>query len=363
MSSADIVKKRPKLDELVLMRAIACLSVIMVHISAIPFDGMNGSEWSLGGFALLNRAFKFTTPTFVFLSGMMQFYNYAGKPFHFGSFMKKRFGPIFWPYLVAVLGYELVLGFLGVYPMGVKEMFLRFMLGTSNYHLYFVVIIMQLYLLMPLILKAFERFNDKLVLIVSLAITLLSREFLVVPYSDRIFINYLFFFILGCFFAGRLEAVRLALSKRWGVFTLGYGILAFYYGWQFMAYTLWGYNFNIHLTSLTWFVFCVSAILMLYGLSFKVVETAAYQSKIEPWAKPINGASYWIYLIHPMVLYVTTKIGRIIGLNGNLNLFIWNIVWVFGSMILFAFIYPRLQRLWQGQSAKLKKLISSSSEL
>lgn len=354
--------KKPKLDELVLMRAIACLSVLMVHISAIPFENIGGPSLSLYGFAMLNRAFKFTTPVFVFLSGMMQFYNYADKTFDYGSFMKKRFGPIFWPYLAAVLVYELVLGFLGVYPMGVKETALRFLLGSSNYHLYFVVIIMQLYLLMPIILKAFRRLNDKVVLGLSLLVTLISREFIVMPYSDRIFLNYLFFFILGCFFAGRLELVRKKLVSLW-VYAAGfYGLMAAYYGWQFIGYTLWGYQFNIHLTSLTWFVFCLSAILMLYGLSAKLVTYEGYEQRVAPWARPVNAASYWIYLIHPMVLYVSTKIGRMIGLKSNVKLFTWNVLWVFGSMLFFAFLYPRLQRVWQDQTHAIKRLISSFSE-
>lgn len=362
MSVILVTSKKPKLDELVLMRAIACLSVLMVHISAIPFDDMGGSTLSLSFFALLNRAFKFTTPAFVFLSGMMQFYNYSGKAFDYGSFMKKRFGPIFWPYLAAVLVYEAVLGYLGVYPMGVKETAMRFILGSSNYHLYFVVIIMQLYLLMPLILKAFEWFSDKWVLTAALALTLVSREFLVVPYSDRLFLNYLFFFILGCFFAGRLESVKEKLVKLFPYTALAYGLMGAYYGWQFIMYTLWGYQFNHHLTSLTWFFFCLSAIVMLYGLSAKGVNLKAYEKRIAPWARPVNAASYWIYLIHPMVLYVSTKIGRIIGLTQHVYLFVWNVFWVFGSMLVIAFIYPSLQRVWQNQTRAIKQLISSFSE-
>lgn len=362
MNSSIPVSKKPKLDELVIMRAIACLSVLMVHISAIPFEQIEGPSVTLYVFAMINRAFKYTTPTFVFLSGLMQYYNYAGKPFDYGKFMKKRFGPIFWPYVVAVTVYELVLGLLGVYPMGVKDVLLRFMLGASNYHLYFVVIIMQLYLLMPLILKAFKKWNDHMVLAGSLVLTLLSREFLIIPYSDRVFINYLFFFILGCYFAGRLESIRKIVTKRWLPLTFIYGLMALYYGWQFIAYTLWGYQFNPHLTSLTWFVFCLSAIWMLYAISYKALSAKYYQTLLAPWVKPVNAASYWIYLIHPMVLYVSVKIGRMIGLLGNGTLFIWNVLWVFTSMISFAFLYPKLQVLWTKISQKLLHVTSSFSE-
>lgn len=357
---------KARLDELTVMRAIACLSVLMVHISAIPFGHeLNygaGPEMSNYGvlvfFSYLNRAFKYTTPVFVFLSGVMQYYQQWQGVFQFKKFLKKRFGPIFWPYLAAVIAYEVILGIMGVYPLTLQDSLRRFLLGDSNYHLYFVVIILQLYLLMPLILKLFEKFKDHYVLLGSLAVTVISREFLIIPYSDRIFINYLFFFMLGAYVVRHMAYFKSVLSSHLIGLGMVYLFLAALYGYQFVEGTLNGVYIQYHLTSMTWFVFCIASMALLYGLSVKLTETEFYKKGLKAFTQTISTASYWIYLIHPMVLYISVKLYSLTGLNSLLLEFIWNISLVFGTMILFAYGYPKLLAIYK----RLQTAISSSFE-
>lgn len=346
-----------RLDELTIMRAIACLSVLMVHISAIPFDEMLGSEWTLTFFAYFNRAFKYTTPAFIFLSGLMQYYHNSEGVFNFKKFMKKRFGPIFWPYLTAVLLYETVFLLVGAKGFDLKGGLVRLLLGTSNYHLYFVVIIMQLYLLMPLILKAFEHFDDKLVLFGSLVVNLWAREFLIMPYSDRIFINYLFFFVLGAYVVRHMDWFKEKLSKHLWALTVVYVSMAAIYGRQFVGYTLKSQVYDAHLTSLTWFLFSTVAICFLYGLSVHILEIP-YRGLFKKWVGTVNTASYWIYLIHPLVLYVSVGLWRASGFRSTTMEFVWNFAIVVGSMLIFAWHYPNLKQRWQ----KVQKAILAFCE-
>lgn len=351
---------RQRLDELTVMRAIACLSVLVVHISAIPFGHGDLSDGILVFFGYLNRAFKFTTPVFVFLSGIMQYYHQWQGVFSYKKFMKKRFGPIFWPYLVAVIGYELILGWVGVYPFAPLDSFKRFILGDSNYHLYFVVIILQLYLLMPLVLKLYEKFKDSHVLLASLVVSLLSREFLMMPYSDRFFLNYLFFFMLGAYVVRHMEKIKKILSQQVILLSGIYIVLSGIYGYQFVLGTLEGVYIHYHMTSMTWFVFVISAMALLYGLSVKLTETEYYKNKkaLKAFTQTISTASYWIYLIHPMVLYVSTRLYKFTGQSSIFLEFLWNMTIVFGAMIVFAYLYPLLLNLYK----RSKSAISSSFE-
>ncbi len=335
-----------RLDELTLMRAIACLSVLMVHISAVPFDEMAGSVGTLTVFAYLNRAFKFTTPAFVFLSGVMQYYHHWETPFDYKKFMKKRFGPIFWPYLTTVFLYEGLFFLSGMNVVNLKAMLLRLLLGTSNYHLYFVIIIMQLYLLMPLILGAFRRIDEKWVLLGSLIINLTSREFLNVPYGDRFFANYLFFFVLGAYVVRHMVKMKEKLPSFLGHLAVLYGVLTAVYGSQFVGYTLNGLTYNPHLTSLTWFVFSTVAIFFLYAISLYGVKKF-YKGSFKRWVDRINGASYWIYLLHPMGLYVSTYLWRKIGISSTTVTFVLNFITVVGSMLLFSVVYPKSKRCYK----------------
>lgn len=335
---------KQRLDELTLFRAIACLSVLLVHISAVPFENPNIGEVTLEFFGFLNRAFKFTTPAFIFLSGLMQYYHQWQGKFDYKKFMKKRFGPIFWPYLVAASGYFVLLSLFGYYPFTPLEYVKRLFLGSANYHLYFVVIIMQFYVFMPIILKVFEKWNAHAVLLGSLAINLLSREYFIFPYSDRFFVNYLFFFMLGAYVVRYMEAFKAISVKKLIGSAVVYLSLSGFYGYQFVTTTLSGAKWNYHLTSLTWFAFSTAAIGLIYSLSVWLMPKS---SILRNGAQTISSASYWIYLLHPLVLYVSSKTWEILGFASTTLGFAWNIFWVFGSMIIFAMIYPILLGYWK----------------
>lgn len=343
---------KQRLDELTIFRAIACLSVIMVHVSAVPFDGSSAGNMALVFFGYLNRAFKYTTPAFIFLSGFMQYYNYWQKPFDFAAFLKKRFGPIFWPYLAATSLYytmQVALGSYGFTPIGfIKRLFL----ADANYHLYFVAIILQMYLMMPLIMGAFKKFNDHAVLIGSLIINLISREFFYFQYSDRFFLNYLFFFILGAYVVRHMEQIK-KLAVNWiGLSGLVYGGIAGYYGYQFVSSTLDQVYWNPHLTSMTWFVFSTAAIAVLYGISLKALSAPA---RFKKWTQQVSTASYWIYLLHPMVLYVSVRIWRHFGIQSTSLAFLWNGLCVFGAALVFANQFSTIKTLMKRMTLQFER--------
>lgn len=339
---------KQRLDELTLFRAIACLSVLVVHVSAVPFAHPDLGALELEVFGYLNRAFKFTTPAFIFLSGLMQYYHQWQGNFDFKRFMKKRFGPIFWPYLAAATGYFVILAAFGEYPFTPFEYLKRLLLGDANYHLYFVVIILQFYLLMPAFLWIFERFNDHLVLVGALAVNLISREFWIFPYSDRFFLNYLFFFVLGAYVVRRMETLKkLASSSMVGLFLL-YLAISGVYGYQFVTTTLEGRYWNYHLTSLTWFFFSLAALAAIYGIAVRVTDMKGSKAAaVKTWAQTISTASYWIYLIHPMVLYASSRAWRYLPESSVELELLWNSFWVFTAMLIFARIYPRLLGIWK----------------
>ena len=335
---------RDRLDELTIFRAIACLSVLVVHISAIPFENPAIGVTDLEFFGYLNRAFKFTTPAFIFLSGLMQYYHQWQGNFEFKRFMKKRFGPIFWPYLAAASAYFVILAVLGEYPLTPAEYVKRLLLGSANYHLYFVVIIMQFYLLMPLVLKAFEKWNAHGVLLASLIVNLISREYFIFPYSDRFFLNYLFFFMLGAYVVRYMDRFkRISFPAMAGLLVL-YLTFSGVYGYQFVTTTLDGASWNYHLTSMTWFFFSLAAIAAIYSLSVKLTAVGGWFKK---QTQTISTASYWIYLIHPMALYASARAWKYMPSASTTLGFLWNSFWVFGSMLMFAQIYPRLLALWK----------------
>jgi len=75
--------KKERIDETNIIRGIACLAVVLVHITAGPVTSLREGSIHSIIFTLLNRGAKFTTPTFLFLSGLTLFYSYEERDFKY----------------------------------------------------------------------------------------------------------------------------------------------------------------------------------------------------------------------------------------------------------------------------------------
>ncbi|MFA5528859.1 MAG: acyltransferase family protein, partial [Peptostreptococcales bacterium] len=85
---------KSRLVELDYMRGLACIAVVLTHITALGVvEYLPGSPHKILS-TYMNRSFNFTVPVFIFLSGLTGFLGYTKKPFHYGVFLKKRLGKI-----------------------------------------------------------------------------------------------------------------------------------------------------------------------------------------------------------------------------------------------------------------------------
>lgn len=132
-------------EEIDILKALAIVGVVGIHFGSyfFPLYPTFSPLWNRQ--VIIDQVFRFSVPMFVALSGYTLALRYKDITLNLGEFFRRRILRIFPLYLL----WALVSFFLGQtgYPF-----WQAILLGRADYHLYFVPMIVQLYLLFPLLL-------------------------------------------------------------------------------------------------------------------------------------------------------------------------------------------------------------------
>lgn len=299
MSSIDavqIIDKKDKLYELDYMRFIACFAVMIVHITATGVGEYIHGSLPYTLMLLINRSLKFTTPVFIFLSGVTSFYSYSNKNnrFNYIDFLVKRLSKVLVAYIIWCIIYYTAYIYLGYYTLDIKFFVKNVLQGTMSYHLYFVIIIVQMYIVGPIFYFLLKNTEKKVpILIFAGIITYLCAEFIRFNLSDRLFLKYIVFYILGIFVTMEYNKYLLWIKKNKVFIIAGYIILC-------LIYTLVSY-YNSVLTTLVWFLFSSISVFFVYLVGLFIKEKL---KNIYSFIKVFGQSSYYIYLMHPLILTI-----------------------------------------------------------
>ncbi|WP_240647637.1 FAD-dependent oxidoreductase [Paenibacillus nanensis] len=154
--------KKEHIPELQLVRAIAILGVLSVHASSNALLNMKDSAYYFF-YHLANTFMRFGTPTFILLSSFVLFYSYYNRPLDgklVAGFYKRRLLYIILPYLLFSVIYFVYTNLTYHLPFTLDAMgeFLNNLIrGKVSFHLYFIFISIQFYLLFPAVLWAAKR--------------------------------------------------------------------------------------------------------------------------------------------------------------------------------------------------------------
>jgi len=322
--------KKERVDEIYLVRAFAIIGVLFVHSTSFAVGATTESSLFYA-YNFANIFFKFGTPTFIFLSSFVLFYNYYDKPLSksmIASFYKKRLLYILLPYLVFSLGYYVLLHFL-YYPHrtieeAVSIFLVKLLTGKAYTHLYFVFISMQFYLLFPLLLVAFKsrrslaKYSVLIGFIIQWGFVLLNHYLMKkyqwsVPNKGSWSLSY-----FAYYFAGAFIGIYYTQLKEWliirkeNLFTRkGLVWLLLWVSWLtvgLLHVQLWHMtrlglkNVNTLWYELLWNLHTFTSALVLLQLSYLVYRNAArWFVKL---MMHLGVVSFGIYLIHPLFLLV-----------------------------------------------------------
>ncbi len=333
------------------IRTTAALAVIAIHVTASYMDLSLGYLW--------NHVVRFAVPLFIVISGFLLYYaDREANTMPARFFYTKRLHRVLWPYCLWTLLYSLLNAyFLGLNnPTVFFNGFSRDLLwGTAYYHLWFVPIIVQLYLLFPLLRRWMVK-SPRGLLIGSLTISLAAQGLIYLymlhvvalpgQYSllyVRAFPVWLFYFVFGMFMARKLvgpsgsEDYDSLDTPNPSLMPVPLPRSAFFWlgslGLMLLDSRLAGQGSIVRPS------------VMLYAISsyFLFNRLAMRFSRGErPWLTWLSAQSFLIYLMHPLLLtllvYSATKIGHPglwAGNRGVLGLYFFTtILTVIGTYVL-----------------------------
>ncbi|MGN7470582.1 acyltransferase [Brevibacillus sp. SAFN-007a] len=346
--------RKERIAELDLIRAFAFLAVVYQHVIGVFIREKGLSEQAAIVYGMLFHLLKFAVPAFVFITGLVLFYNYYEKV-NYLAFLRKRITEIVVPYAIWSAIY------LTVVQTKLPEaggaffwlLFKKLVTGTASYHLWFVAMIFQFYLLYPLWQKVFRwlqrlaagrlRFFavGAVVACVYASLMWFSARYIpahpgdfdggwletfFIKYRDRNSFYYFGYFLLGGVAAVALPAFRDSLRKRWPLILGACCLLYVWIGYELFRDSGSGtINLNVA-TSLkpSMFWYTVASLLIVYGLALWIGKK---QAAWVHWLGLVGKYSYGAYLMHALILTYVMK-----GLRG-IGLFHTGII---GSLVVFA---------------------------
>ncbi len=290
---------RKKLSEIDSFEAILCLFVVMIHvlsdsISAYPV----GSFLSAVSF-ISARILTFAVPAFIISSGVKFAHTYTEGDFRYTSFLKRRITKIYVPYLMIAAIYYLYFVFhRNYFPFDALELIRHLSLGTIAAPFYFIVIIMQFYILAPITLGFCKRITPTFGIILAGIITILSKYFLIgFQYADRVCLVYYVYWIIGCYiginFDMNLERLR---RKKKTFVVLGISLTILYAAAAYLEFLFDTYFF-------------ATEILKILFAGYASIMWLIIMPKYEHGGADIlSPATYYIFLIHCLVIFETEHI-------------------------------------------------------
>lgn len=320
---ANAANFKDKIQELDLLRALAALSVIVIHITASPL--VFGTKGSLYHYlvTIANQFARFSIPAFVFVSGLVLFYNYRSfQNTNWTIYFKKRVTFVLVPYFIWSIIYFALRNIFSHKELAASDTILQFLgslfRGDGYYHLYFVVLIFQFYLIFPLIMPAWLRLRKHIgiftVLICFFYFSYIYMLFynikpfqgpiisFLFQYQGKLFLTWFGFFALGAYCALRLDEVRHSLSRTKYPLLIATGLSL---GLMVVEFYSRISNPNVDIayaaTSLrpVGLLFTGVAILAILAVGRNKIFI---EGRLAKTVSAISNHSYGIYLIHPFIL-------------------------------------------------------------
>ncbi|MET7301507.1 acyltransferase [Embleya sp. NPDC005575] len=321
--------RRPHLHRVDLIRDVAFLCVIVVHVIGVtyPFPGE--------GPAFTQLVLHSTRAVFFFVSTFVLFHSAYGRPLRVGAFLTKRFKLLGVPYLLWSTAYWVLGDHARIWhdlPGALADLRGGIVWGGSWYHLYFLLVSLQIAVLLPLLLRLVRACAGRHLLLLAVAgigqlaalVVLFHEAPLSGPlewyriHGGMLLTTYGFFVLSGALAAVHLDAFHawvMSHTRTIGVGTLA--MLALTYAWYRHTVAAGRDTATASIAtqpvSLLW---GPVAVLALYALATRWERA---RTPIPGRHVAARGAqlAFGVYLVHPMIL-------RWLELNGFVAALPWS---------------------------------------
>lgn len=308
------------LNEITVLRAVACLSVVMLHSIKNIVSFVEGSPLTENVLLTISGMLSFGTPTFILISIILLAYSYKGRELPY-DFYTKRTQYIVFPFLFMAVLFAVMVNHqnIGDIPKGI----LLNILG--GYHGWFVLLIFQFYILYHLFSKYMDKHKPIKVLTFCLVVNAAYLFVFTVlpPPTDSAFVLYMwdrgfwvpffgwFFYFAVAFYIGRNYRefiLKIQKHRLLIVFALLISTAIVLFNNQFFEYGSKRIDMIFFTTSLI----------------FLLLSFLANVKKVNPMIKMISEYSFGIYLLHFFYIVIFKQIALILGIEiGYWGILIW----------------------------------------
>ena len=325
MNAKNDQQARPYIDELDLMRPVTAVTVVAVHV----LSGTTMLNHTQAGLQVQNGIFisvSVTRDVFMFITALALTYVYFGRPFSGKRFWAKRSISILLPYCIWSIAYTWVNTSQHSPGAFAKLALFNILTGNASYQLYYILLTLQLYLVLPLFLLFLKHIKHHpwraLGISFALQVLLMYVDYrylqqgtlassgvwqVVAAYQDRFLLTYQFYFILGGLAALYLKQARaFVLSHgKWIVsgFVLALAALWVHFLLQVDVYhESLGYATSVLQPMMT--LYSPTVIVLLGFLACRWANTdigRAHPKGYRFW-HILSDASFGIYLVHVFIL-------------------------------------------------------------
>lgn len=312
--------KRPYLFQIDLIRATTFALVIFVHTLTQTTDELNNI-----GTNSTSLLFHATRNIFFALTGFVLMYQYQGRDdFRAFSFWRRRMKLVILPYILWSAVYWVVIGMwaggrLDEVPHSLDEFWQQLRWGTAGFHLYFLVVMLQVYLLFPAIRWLVQKTRGHHGLLLGASFALQIAVFAIITYWTPpetwsswwwhhyvTFVPYQFFIIAGAVAASHREQFDEWITGKggWLALALG-GTGAFAVGlYLYEAFVKDAVHSNDSAFAVTLLPWLVVAALSIYALGRH--WSANIRPRSPRFAKAVayaSNRSFPVFLVHVLVLF------------------------------------------------------------
>ena len=316
---------QPYIYELDLMRPVTAVTVVAVHVLAFTLylnDTATGVQVQNG----IITSVHFTREVFMFITALALTYVYFGRPFSAKRFWTKRSIGVLVPYCIWSIAYTWVNTSQHSPAAFARAALFDILTGNASYQLYYILLTLQLYLVLPLFLLLLKHIQKHpwMALLISFTLQVLVMYFdyryiqqgslassgvwhIVAVSQDRFLLTYQFYFILGGLAALYLKQTR-AFVLSHGTWILSGFVLALAALWVHFLLQVdvyhesQGYATSVLQPMMTFYSPVV--IVLLCWLAYRWASRTNQQGHPKGYRfwHSLSDASFGIYLVHAFIL-------------------------------------------------------------
>ena len=317
----QINKPRRRLDELNYFNAIACLFVILIHVLSLGISRLDRSSIQLAAVYFPWKLAAYVVPGFLFTGAVKMAFGFnSDKRVSYFKYVLRRITKIYVPYLIYVLLFYVYYIYIGWMKFDLRDLFYYILRGNIASPFYYIVTVMQFYLLMPLwrfMVKKIPAIvaipSSALLTFVAFRLTPLLAVFdIKFPYSDRVFPAYLFFWVTGLYagkYYDKLYEVLVKYKKSI--------LFCFIPAAMFSLLNLWQYrsgNF-VYTSDANCMKMIADIISIVFFLGVCIYIKASKLTALKKVLSWIFASSFTVYLSHCLFLVVSESLAAKRGIT------------------------------------------------